>query len=204
MKLATYNILKGDSNRTHWTKIDDLGVDLLLVQESYPYDDHLPPLLYPDSCNRSVWKMVGQPMVVSSELKAFVEPKLKNKYVHFVNDMDPISRVVKPFQHFGHLVWLKDGKVYRSKPVGLRFGNPAISLEELPSLEPMSFAEFGNFRAKLTKDDESVEPKRAPDGSIIVEGYLPDFDDHKMIHYLNMMDILDGGEQTTQEVFLNE
>lgn len=49
----------------------------------------------------------GQPMVVSSELKVFVEPKLKNKYVHFVNDMDPISRVVKPFQHFGHLVWLK-------------------------------------------------------------------------------------------------
>jgi len=61
MKLATYNILKGGSNRVHWTKmIDDQGVDLLLVQESYQHDDHLPPLLYPDSRNRSVWKMVEQ------------------------------------------------------------------------------------------------------------------------------------------------
>lgn len=68
----------------------------------------------------------------------------------------------------------------------------------------MSFAEFENFRTKLAMDDKIVEPKRAPDGSIIVEGYLPDFDDHKMIHYLNMMDILDGGEQATKEVFLNE
>lgn len=146
----------------------------------------------------------GQPMVVSSELKAFVEPKLKSKYVHFVNDMDPIARVVKPFKHFGHLVWLKDGQVYRSKPDGLRFGNPPTNLEEVPSLEPMSLVEFETFRDNLTKEDQTNQPKRAPDGSIIVEGYFPDFDDHKMIHYLNMMDILEGGGQTVRETFLNE
>ena len=61
MKLATYNILKGGLNRVHWTKmIDDLGVDLLLVQESYPHDDHLPPLLYPDFRKQSVWERVEQ------------------------------------------------------------------------------------------------------------------------------------------------
>jgi len=61
MKLATYNILKGGLQRVHWTKmIDDLGVDLLLVQESYPHDDHLPPLLCPDSRKKSVWEMVNQ------------------------------------------------------------------------------------------------------------------------------------------------
>ncbi len=61
MKLATYNILKGGSHRIHWTKmIDDLGVDLLLVQESYPHDEHLPPLLYPNTRNRSAWEMVEQ------------------------------------------------------------------------------------------------------------------------------------------------
>ena len=61
MKLATYNILKGGSHRVHWTKmIEDQGVDLLFVQESYQHDDHRPPLLYPGSRNRSVWEMVEQ------------------------------------------------------------------------------------------------------------------------------------------------
>lgn len=145
----------------------------------------------------------GQPMVVSSDLKAFVEPKLKSKYVHFVNDMDPIARVVKPFKHFGHLVWLKDGVVYRSKSDGLRFGSQPNDLDEVPSLEPMSFVEFESFRDKMAKEDQNIDPKRAPDGSLIVEGYLPDFDDHNMIHYLHMMDILKGFGQT-QEIFLNE
>ncbi len=61
MKIATYNILKGGSHRVHWTKmIEEQGVDLLLVQESYPHDEHLPPLLYPDLRRQSVWEMVEQ------------------------------------------------------------------------------------------------------------------------------------------------
>ncbi len=40
--------------------IEDLGVDLLLVQESYSHHEHLPPLLYPDACCRCVWEMVEQ------------------------------------------------------------------------------------------------------------------------------------------------
>ncbi len=61
MKIATYNILKGGSHRVHWTKmIEEQGVDLLLVQESYPHDEHLPPLLYPSLRQQSVWEMVEQ------------------------------------------------------------------------------------------------------------------------------------------------
>ncbi len=61
MKLATYNILKGGSQRVHWIKmIEDHGVDLLLLQESYVPDQHLPPLLYPDTQSQSVWEMVEQ------------------------------------------------------------------------------------------------------------------------------------------------
>jgi exonuclease III len=59
MRIATYNILKGGSQRVHWVKmIEDHSVDLLLVQESYPHDEHLPPSLYPDARNQSVWEMV--------------------------------------------------------------------------------------------------------------------------------------------------
>lgn len=61
MKIATYNILKGGRLRIHWIRmIEERRVDLLLVQESYPQDEHLPPLLYPRSKKRSVWEMVEQ------------------------------------------------------------------------------------------------------------------------------------------------
>lgn len=59
MKIATYNILKGGSQRVHWIRmIEDYAVDLLLLQESYSRDEHLPPLLYPDVRNQSAWEMI--------------------------------------------------------------------------------------------------------------------------------------------------
>jgi endonuclease/exonuclease/phosphatase family metal-dependent hydrolase len=58
MKVATYNMLKGGSQRVHWVRmIEDFGVDLLLVQESYPHHEHLPPLLYPNAGKQSAWEM---------------------------------------------------------------------------------------------------------------------------------------------------
>jgi endonuclease/exonuclease/phosphatase family metal-dependent hydrolase len=58
MKVATYNLLKGGSQRGHWVRmIEDFGVDLLLVQESYPHHEHLPPLMYPDAGKMSAWEM---------------------------------------------------------------------------------------------------------------------------------------------------
>ncbi|MEZ5941169.1 MAG: hypothetical protein R3C18_07245 [Planctomycetaceae bacterium] len=35
--------------------MEDYGVNLLFVQESYPHDEHLPPLLFPQFRDRSVW-----------------------------------------------------------------------------------------------------------------------------------------------------
>src|SRR4051794_40221146 len=59
MKIATYNLLKGGKQRAHWVRmIEDFRVDLLLVQESYPHHEHLPPLLYPDAGGRSAWEMI--------------------------------------------------------------------------------------------------------------------------------------------------
>jgi endonuclease/exonuclease/phosphatase family metal-dependent hydrolase len=61
MKIATYNILKGGTQRVHWVRmLEDHGVDLLLVQESYAPREHLPPPAYADAHRRSVWEMVKQ------------------------------------------------------------------------------------------------------------------------------------------------
>ncbi len=58
LQVATYNILKGGSQRVHWVRmIEDFSVDLLLVQESYPHHEHLPPLMYPDAGKQSAWQM---------------------------------------------------------------------------------------------------------------------------------------------------
>ena len=59
MKLATYNLLKGGARRTHWLRlVEDLGVDLLLVQESYSHREHLPASLQPEADRRVAWRPV--------------------------------------------------------------------------------------------------------------------------------------------------
>lgn len=59
MKIATYNIRRGGTPRVHWQKIIyDHGVELLLVQESYHPDEHLPPLHFPQARSQSVWEPV--------------------------------------------------------------------------------------------------------------------------------------------------
>lgn len=61
MKIATYNILKGGSRRVHWRRlIEDHSVDLLLVQESYMHDEHLPPLEFPTARNQTVWEKIEE------------------------------------------------------------------------------------------------------------------------------------------------
>jgi len=59
MKIATYNILLGGKIRVHWVKmIEGQAVDLLLVQESFDYHEHLQALQYPDARSQSVWEKV--------------------------------------------------------------------------------------------------------------------------------------------------
>lgn len=52
--------MKGGSRRVHWVKlIEDHGVDLLLVQESYPHGEHLLPHAYPRASHQTAWEQVG-------------------------------------------------------------------------------------------------------------------------------------------------
>src|SRR4051794_29536395 len=59
MNVATYNLRQGGPKRVHWSKlVEEHAVDLLLVQESYAPDEHLPPLLHPGARERSAWEVV--------------------------------------------------------------------------------------------------------------------------------------------------
>ena len=59
MKIATYNLLRGGTGKRHWaTMLDEHNVSLLLVQESFPPDEHLPPQLHPQARSKSVWEPI--------------------------------------------------------------------------------------------------------------------------------------------------
>lgn len=59
MKVAAYNIRKGGSPRVHWSRmIEEHGVDLLLLQESYSPDEHLSSKQLIASRQRCVWEPV--------------------------------------------------------------------------------------------------------------------------------------------------
>ena len=57
----------------------------------------------------------GQPKVVRQDLAEFHMPKLHGKFVFFVNDMDPVTRLISPYVHFGHMVRWTDSEIERSK-----------------------------------------------------------------------------------------
>lgn len=58
MRIATYNLLKGGTKRTHWKEmIESHLVDLLLTQESARPDLHLTPDMFPDFQKQFVWEM---------------------------------------------------------------------------------------------------------------------------------------------------
>lgn len=131
----------------------------------------------------------GQPMVVRQELADFLQSKLKDRYVFFVNDMDPIVKIVEPYVHFGHMVQDKDGVVFRvnsrRKPDGetrLKDGKVSSNANELESMTDQSLDKL------IFRIEESNRPKFNEKGEPIVEGYFPDIYDH----YLDSYDAMIG------------
>ena len=59
MHIVTYNLHFGGKGLRHWGElITRLDPELMLVQESHPAVDHLPPLIYGDGHERAVWSAV--------------------------------------------------------------------------------------------------------------------------------------------------
>ncbi len=59
MKIATYNLRFGGKKRVHWQKmLDEHQVDVLLLQETFAHDQHLPPASNPIQADRCVFQCV--------------------------------------------------------------------------------------------------------------------------------------------------
>lgn len=131
----------------------------------------------------------GQPMVVHSNMSKYITSMLENRYVHFVNNLDPIVNVVRPYVHFGHLVWLKGDDIFRSKKNKIMMSNLVRAQEKSPSLKSMTPEEFREF---IKREKQNGMGQFAPDGRPLVQGNWSERHDHYLKSYLRMADILTG------------
>lgn len=136
----------------------------------------------------------GQPMVVRDDMRNYLEPKLDGKYVFFVNDMDPVTRVVEPYTHFGHMVRWTDTEIERSKRNVVVMSNQKTSTStsdpvriESGYVESMDSAKLDEFINKL---EEAKKPKYDKDGNQLMEGYFPNVFDHFLDSYSGMLEHL--------------
>lgn len=148
----------------------------------------------------------GQPMVVKSNLADYLAPKLKGKYVHFVNNMDPVVNIVRPYVHFGHLVWRKGDAIVRSKDgmTATMAAGPAkarTNEDEEPSLQPMTQFEFRQF---LRDERNAGRPQIDSLGRPLYQGNWRSTSDHYMTSYVQMVDALLGESRAASQMFIDE
>ncbi|APZ93304.1 putative lipase [Fuerstiella marisgermanici] len=132
----------------------------------------------------------GQPKVVEGEMLAFLEPRLAGKYVFFVNDMDPVPRLIDPYLHFGHMVRWTDDEIVRSRRIMLVGNNENVASEpqleaESGYVEPMSDADLELYIERIGVPQG---PRFDQNGNPMVQGVIPSGTDHKLSAYSAMLE----------------
>lgn len=133
----------------------------------------------------------GQPKVVRSDMAEFLGEKLAGRYVFFVNQLDPVARLINPYEHFGHMVWWDGSKIERSKYLVL-FGagdesgatNP---ISESGYVESMSDEDLNELIREL---EQSGTPTYDKDGNLVVQGVFDRGRDHYLDSYREMLEVL--------------
>lgn len=141
----------------------------------------------------------GQPMVVRQELADYLQSKLQDRYVFFVNDMDPIVKIVEPYVHFGHMVPDKDGVTFRvdPRPEDIRTSVLKATNDRIETGEPESMSGT-SLDDLIHRIEDSNRPKYNENGELIVEGYLPDVYDHYLDSYDAMITRLVSGNSVSR------
>ena len=134
----------------------------------------------------------GQPMTVSKDLAAALDSQIGDKYVYFINDMDPVARAVEPFVHFGFMVHYVDGKIIKSDPPLLKYGATGDDYETPQSVDTLSDSELDQVIKEL---EEAEKPTFDKDGNPVVKGFIPNVFDHFLDSYQSVVDALVNGNK---------
>jgi len=146
----------------------------------------------------------GQPMVVRQDMSEFLEPQLDGRYVFFVNDMDPVTRAVAPYVHFGHMVRFSEGTIERSGARRVMYGGQSDDertetnvTSVQPNVEPMSETELSELIERL---QGTQAPVLGPDGRPMMQASFPQVSDHYLTNYRKMIDVLVDGNQSPENI----
>jgi hypothetical protein len=133
----------------------------------------------------------GQPLVVTTPLAQFMLDTFRSRYMRFVNNRDPVTRLVPTFRHAGARIHLTQDAYTFRKPI-LAYSAPADAKadtaihfelhEDDRSLDPMTEEEFQNFEERLRAERE---PSRAPDGHLLMRGSIPLLSPHYIATYID-------------------
>jgi len=134
----------------------------------------------------------GQPKVVRNDMANNLGPQLDGKYVFFVNDMDPVTRLVTPYQHFGHMVRWTDSSIERSKRVVLFGSSGDEPVGQSPNTETGYVEGMSDEELDMLIDELEApeEPMTDANGNPVVKGFLPSGSDHKLASYREMLERL--------------
>ncbi len=112
----------------------------------------------------------GQPLAFSPTLAQFLLDKFNTKYVRFVNNFDPVPRLLPNYRHAGSRIYMKSNEYTFRKPM-MAFSAPAdrepnateesdptfTFAEDQPELEPMPEEEFEAFQQQLQTEEELLD-----------------------------------------------
>ncbi|WP_437191345.1 lipase family protein [Planctomicrobium sp. SH527] len=143
----------------------------------------------------------GQPKVIRENMRSLLESKLADRYVFFVNGMDPVVKAVDPYLHFGHMVHYNNGRIERSQRVTLTSSpsgpNPEPPKETFvhPELDSFSEQELKEYIRQLQRENQPVttsDGTKTYTSQQTYSSYLPNPSDHYLDSYRMMIQFLTG------------
>lgn len=128
----------------------------------------------------------GQPLAVDSKICQFMLDEFQKDYVRFVNQRDPVTRLLPNYRHAGARVHLS-GDTYSVREPKISFsaransGAPPVEFEEdNPELRPMTEDEFQELDRRLKEQS----PEATGQFGAAVGFRIPILSDHSMDEYV--------------------
>jgi triacylglycerol lipase len=138
----------------------------------------------------------GQPMIGKTNLATFLQGKLGDRYVHFINEMDSVPQIPPRYSHFGCALQFLNGKILKSADYCPKLMKSApdsekssadeyVPIDTLPQMNEKEFEEFLRKHHE-TKDQKKWQgPPQATMDSKFFGIPFPWVDDHSMDLYVD-------------------
>lgn len=174
-------IRQGARKKTVWITGHSLGAAMAMVfgHRSTIADDFRPHGIV----------TFGQPLAVDSRICQYMLDEFRKDYVRFVNQRDPVTRLLPNYRHAGARVHLNgDNYSVREPKISFtaRAGSkaPPVEFEEdNPELQPMTEDEFQEMENRLKQQS----PEATEQVSAAARFRIPILSDHSMDEYVERL-----------------